>query len=172
MHVIRFITERLFCEVPSDRHLLAIEEIYGDARTSALSPVNAFTRPSEANALLARWRSHWHQFGFGAWAIKTRARRGHVIGFGGITRRDFGGEELSNLWYRFRPTAWGYGYATEFGAAVLKDALARHETEIHALASPINQASIHVLEKLGFRPNGVLQINEATSLRFVFRETR
>ena len=36
-----------------------------------------------------------------------------VLGFGGVERRLWRDQEVLNLYYRFTPSAWGQGYATE-----------------------------------------------------------
>jgi RimJ/RimL family protein N-acetyltransferase len=63
-----------------------------------------------------------------------------------------GGHELG---YWLAPDAWGRGYATEAGRAVI--AIARHALGLKRLASGHfvdNPASGRVLRKLGFRPSG------------------
>jgi RimJ/RimL family protein N-acetyltransferase len=64
------------------------------------------------------------------------------------------GQELE-LGYWLTPAAWGCGYATEAGRAVV--AMARHALGRDRLVSGHfvdNPASGRVLQKLGFRPNG------------------
>lgn len=63
-------------------------------------------------------------------------------------------DEPHELGYWITPDAWGRGYATEAGAAVLRAARAagiRHVTAGHFIDNP---ASGRVLRKLGFRPTG------------------
>ncbi|MBX3564262.1 MAG: GNAT family N-acetyltransferase [Sphingomonas sp.] len=63
-------------------------------------------------------------------------------------------EEPHELGYWLTPSAWGRGYATEAGAAVLRTAKAvglRRVTAGHYIDNP---ASGRVLRKLGFRPTG------------------
>jgi RimJ/RimL family protein N-acetyltransferase len=63
-------------------------------------------------------------------------------------------KESHELGYWITPDAWGRGYATEAGAAVLRAARAagiRHVAAGHFLDNP---ASGRVLRKLGFRPTG------------------
>jgi RimJ/RimL family protein N-acetyltransferase len=63
-------------------------------------------------------------------------------------------DEPHELGYWITPDAWGRGYATEAGAAVLRAARAagiRHVGAGHFLDNP---ASGRVLRKLGFRPTG------------------
>lgn len=140
---------------PSDRD--AVLRIYGDARTSALSPLAPLTSAAAARDLLRAWATHWQQHGLGTWAITTHEAPDTVVGFGGLTWRDFGGEQHPNLWYRFAPEAWGQGYATEFATAVLQHASTLGGLrEVHALVQAANPASIRVLEKLGLRRVGEL----------------
>jgi RimJ/RimL family protein N-acetyltransferase len=63
-------------------------------------------------------------------------------------------DEPHEFGYWITPDAWGRGYATEAGAAVLRAARAagiRHVGAGHFLDNP---ASGRVLRKLGFRPTG------------------
>lgn len=74
-----------------------------------------------------------------------------LIGGIAITTEADGAE----LGYWLTPAAWGRGYATEAGRAVL--AMARHALPIarlHAWHFADNPASGKVLRKLGFRPTG------------------
>ncbi|HEX7687300.1 MAG TPA: GNAT family N-acetyltransferase [Burkholderiaceae bacterium] len=161
-------TDRLLLRLPEDADLDVVVEIYADPRTSALSPLRPLEDEDEARELLSGWRRHWRRFNHGAWAIETLAAPGRVVGFGGVTRRDFEGDELPNLWYRLAPGAWGRGYATELARAALADARGRVGLgDIHAIALPENHASIHVLEKLGMRRNGVLPGEHGTCTRFL-----
>uniref|UniRef100_UPI0035C98B56 GNAT family N-acetyltransferase n=1 Tax=uncultured Sphingomonas sp. TaxID=158754 RepID=UPI0035C98B56 len=74
-----------------------------------------------------------------------------LIGTISITQRN-GGHELG---YWLTPTAWGRGYATEAGKAMLD--IARHALGLRQLRSSYyldNPASGNVLDKLGFRHTG------------------
>jgi RimJ/RimL family protein N-acetyltransferase len=52
--------------------------------------------------------------------------------------------------YRFRPDAWGRGFASEGAAALLADALSRLDvTRVYAHALLTNGASIGVMQKIG-----------------------
>ncbi len=56
------------------------------------------------------------------------------------------------LGYRFCRDAWGRGYATEAAAAMLFQVFGANDLDqVQACVHPDNQASIRVLEKLGFR---------------------
>ncbi|MET4898884.1 GNAT family N-acetyltransferase [Sphingomonadaceae bacterium jetA1] len=65
------------------------------------------------------------------------------------------GDTGHELGYWLTPSAWGHGYATEAGRAVV--AMARFALPIPRLGAwhfADNPASGHVLTKLGFRPTG------------------
>jgi RimJ/RimL family protein N-acetyltransferase len=75
-----------------------------------------------------------------------------LIGGIGI-RRDANGDDEFGYW--LTPSAWGRGYATEAGRAVVR--MARESLRLKRLVSGHfidNPASGKVLRKLGFRPTG------------------
>ena len=63
-------------------------------------------------------------------------------------------DEPHELGYWLTPDAWGRGYATEAGAAVLRAARAAGVRRVTAGHSIDNPASGRVLRKLGFHPTG------------------
>lgn len=64
------------------------------------------------------------------------------------------GEQPNAFGYWLTPSAWGRGYATEAGAAVLRAARAAGVRRVTAAHYIDNPASGRVLRKLGFRPTG------------------
>jgi RimJ/RimL family protein N-acetyltransferase len=84
------------------------------------------------------------------------ARRADAALIGGIGIHD------GELGYWLAPDAWGRGYATEAGRAVV--ALARHTLRLDRLEAAHfadNPASARVLAKLGFRPTGEVEARRA-----------
>jgi ribosomal-protein-alanine N-acetyltransferase len=68
--------------------------------------------------------------------------------------------EEAEVWYVLRPASWGKGLVTEAAGAVVDYGfreLALHRTWASCL--PVNPASVRVLEKLGFRREGLLRQN-------------
>ena len=64
--------------------------------------------------------------------------------------------DAAELTYALAPQAWGAGYATEAGRAVLDHGFERLGlAETLAMARPANRASCRVLERLGFRHDGL-----------------
>lgn len=79
-----------------------------------------------------------------------------IIGLLAIERRDDQAEQVHNLGYVFDPVYQGHGYATEGCQAVMRYLFVeRGATAIHTGTHPDNQASVHLLSKLGLH-----QINE------------
>lgn len=74
-----------------------------------------------------------------------------IVGCIGLDRMERGGVELG---YWIAPEAWGRGYATEAGRAVIDIARTLRVPALTASHFADNPASGRVLRKLGFRPTG------------------
>lgn len=81
-----------------------------------------------------------------------------LIGWSGLklnTSEVNGHQNFYELGYRFLPETWGKGYATESGKASLEYGFNDLKAEIiYAYAHCENQASNHILTKLGFEKTG------------------
>ncbi|WP_293877909.1 MULTISPECIES: GNAT family N-acetyltransferase [unclassified Sphingomonas] len=85
---------------------------------------------------------------------------------GGIALTDHGGASGVELSYWLTPSAWGRGYATEAGRAVVD--MARHALPLRRLSAwhfADNPASGAVLHKLGFRATGQTVMRESLARR-------
>jgi [ribosomal protein S5]-alanine N-acetyltransferase len=152
----RIQTERLILRQFADADTARLFEIYGDPRTNLHNPHGPMTNRAAIEKSV-QWRAHWQQHGFGQWAIALQDSPDHVLGFGGVSRRNYGEVERLNLGYRFAPAAWGKGYATEMARQAVRVAFdALTESSVWALVRRTNTASIHVAEKLGMRAVGEL----------------
>ncbi|WP_228288804.1 GNAT family N-acetyltransferase, partial [Klebsiella quasipneumoniae] len=87
--------------------------IYGDPATNTFNPAGPYPDIDYASTVIQRWLAHWHDRGFGNWAISARDAPEKIIGFGGLTIRRYNDVTLNNLGYRFATEAWGKGLATE-----------------------------------------------------------
>lgn len=150
-------TPRLLLRPPVASDLERLFAIYGDPATNVYNPFGPFADLEKARSVLTGWIEHWRQHGFGQWAIEAREAPGRVIGFGGIGYRKYLEQEALNLGYRFATEAWGHGYATELARAALQHAFGSLKLpEVFAIVRPVNQPSIHVLEKAGLQRIGSL----------------
>lgn len=160
-------TERLLLCVPTTEPDVADAyfAIHGDPATNVHNPAGAMVDPGTGAPVLDIWRRHWREEGFGYWVVRN-PQDGQVLGFGGV-RPVVHDEDFVNLYYRFRPSAWGKGYATELGRAALAlAAKAAPGVPVVALIRPRNEPSIHVAQRLGMRLEGEVQRQLGMYLRY------
>jgi RimJ/RimL family protein N-acetyltransferase len=109
-------------------------------------------RLEDAEAFLSRDRDPWEA---SLLVFRRTGEAPELIGTVGLARLP-GGETEFGYWIARRH--WNRGYATEAGMAVV--AAARHGLRLRRLSAGHfidNPASGRVLEKLGFRPTGVVE---------------
>lgn len=100
----------------------------------------------------------YERFGFGLYLTSLKESQ-IPIGICGLLKRDF--LEDVDVGFAFLPEFWSKGYASESAAAVLahgRDVLGIRR--IVAIVSPENDASIHVLEKIGLRFEQMVRLSE------------
>jgi len=91
---------------------------------------------------------HYKKHGFGRWAV-VRKEDDQFIGWCGLK---FNEDEEIDLGLRFFKKEWGRGYATEAAKATIRYAI--DELGMNSFigrAAKDNEASVKVLEKLGFK---------------------
>lgn len=96
----------------------------------------------------------YERFGFGLYLVELKGRP-VPIGICGILKRDTLPEP--DIGFAFLPAFWSQGYGFESASAV--KAYARDTLglpRLLAIVSPSNQASIRLLEKLGFTSNATI----------------
>lgn len=149
-------TERLLLCLPTPDVADAYFAIHGDPATNVHNPAGSMLDPRGAAPILESWQRHWREEGYGYWVVRAPGT-GEVLGFGGV-RPPLPDEDFLNLYYRFRPAAWGRGYATELGRAALDlAAKASPGAPVVALIRPRNEPSIRVAQRLGMRLDGEVQ---------------
>lgn len=142
-------TERLLLRAVNTADVDAVFAIHGNPETYRFHPDGVARSREESAAQLAGCQCEWHEVGFGFWAV-TIATDPRVVGVGGLTRRTVHKRSVLNTDYRFDPSAWGHGYATEMASAAA--ALAREllpELPMIVRTRPGNLAAQAVAEKLG-----------------------
>jgi RimJ/RimL family protein N-acetyltransferase len=157
---IHILTERLALCRPNEDDLRAIYEIHADPETNLHNPKGPMQNESEAVDVLAHWRAEWDDKDWGYWSIALRSDPERVIGFGGIsTRPRFGGNSLlqklmaenaANLYFRFRPEAWGCGYANEMAQQALQLAFGTAGVQrVVGITRESNTLSRKALQRIG-----------------------
>ncbi|WP_241499365.1 GNAT family N-acetyltransferase [Chromobacterium sphagni] len=141
----------MLLRAPTADDAASLFEIYGDPQTNLYNPNGPYPSLEFARQRLDSWMDDWQRDGFGQWALALRDAPSTVIGFGGLAFTDYGGEMRLNLGYRFAPSAWGKGLASEMGHAA-RDLAFRNlkAAAIYARVRPANLPSIRVLDRLGF----------------------
>lgn len=142
-------TERLrmrcFTKADADDHL----RVVSDAEFRRYFP-EAF-RPTRDNVLvgIGRFLEHWHQFGYGVWALEPRGG-GPLLGYCGLRRLMPTGEV--ELLYGLERSRWGRGLVTEAALASLRYGFERMKFDfIMAVTDHENRGSRRVMEKCGLR---------------------
>lgn len=141
---------------PAPEDLQALYEIHADPRTNRFNPNGPMASLQAARELLAAMAAHWAQHGFGYWVVALPGAPQRVVGVGGLVEKQVPGFHGLNLYYRFRPEAWGRGLATTLArrAIAFADAVLGRRQEVFARVRPDNQPSIRVLERAGFLRTG------------------
>lgn len=141
-------TDRLRLRPLTEADRQAMVDIHTDPRTNRFNPDPPDV--PRASKLFSAWLAHWAEHGFGYLAVGERGGT-EVLGVCGVRMREFHGEKVLNLGYRFRPSAWGKGYAAEAGRAVLEwRACELPGVPVLASVNVANKPSLRVAERLGF----------------------
>ena len=102
---------------------------------------------AESDAMLDRIRDRWAADGHGLWAVE-RSADGAFLGFTGLARLAYLDEP--EVGWRFVPSAWGHGYATEAAEAALAFGFGElGVSEIVSVTTVSNERSMAVMRRLG-----------------------
>jgi [ribosomal protein S5]-alanine N-acetyltransferase len=142
-------TTRLSLRCPTAADIGAIFATFSDPRTCLHNPSDRLTQRDGAEELYHRWNDQWQRCGYGYWVVRYHDST-VPLGFCGIKPMELNGMKTLNLFYRFVPSAWGGGLASEAATAVAAWA-ARHVPELPLVARvrPANVASQRVAIRAG-----------------------
>ncbi|MGW2253105.1 GNAT family N-acetyltransferase [Kitasatospora sp. NPDC001660] len=147
-------TGRLRLTRPQDDDVEAVFAVHGDPETNRYNPYGPHRDRTESREMLDRFLARWEEEGVGYCAVATREEPGVVIGFAGVCLNTLDDERVFNLYYRFRPSAWGLGYAAEAARAALAEARPRFPgVPVTALIRADNLPSRRLAERLGLVPD-------------------
>ena len=135
---------------PDDIHTLT--EVFARPEVWRYPLDRGLTR-DETAAFLERQMAHWDACGFGLW-LAVPHETGRVIGYVGLSVPMFLPEILPavEVGWRFDPSWWGQGLATEAAFAALREGFETLELEeITSVPQAENARSGRVCERLGMR---------------------
>ncbi|MFJ6384359.1 GNAT family N-acetyltransferase [Kitasatospora sp. NPDC092039] len=144
------VSERLVLTRPQEGDVEAVFAIHGDPETNRYNPYGPQRDRAAGREMLDGFVADWVRDGVGYCAVATREDPETVIGFAGLFLHTLDGERVFNLYYRFRPSAWGRGYAAEAARAAMAEALPRHPgIPVIALIHADNLPSRRLAQRLG-----------------------
>lgn len=140
---------RLRSLVPNDLRPL-YEHVLSDAAVMAVALSGRPMSLSQSRQFIDR--SFDHDGSGKKLGVLIKRATEQVIGFAGLLQCDALGEPDYELGFVLRRSAWGHGYATEIGRAQLDYGFnVLGLTRLLALVSPVNNASINALGKIGMK---------------------
>jgi RimJ/RimL family protein N-acetyltransferase len=127
---------------------LAIHAVYADPAVMRFVGHGAHRTMAETASALRTYGDVLERHGYSFLAVTERSS-GALIGDGGLHPLGGVGPDVE-LGYTLARSAWGRGYATELGRALVEYAFtALRVPRVVAQVEPANTASRHVLAKLG-----------------------
>jgi [ribosomal protein S5]-alanine N-acetyltransferase len=118
-----------------------------------LYPINIYRQSDlkAASAWLTNTISQNKESSLGKWAV-YESSTGNLIGMGGLTPWKLDDEDLIDITYRLRQSAWGKGYGLELAKELVKLGFEKLGLEeITATITPDNFPSKRIAEKLGMK---------------------
>jgi RimJ/RimL family protein N-acetyltransferase len=131
--------------------------VHGDPLTNLHNPAGPDADVEASARRLRSFMDDWTSFGIGYWTVVLKSD-GEVIGFAGLRKMEWHARDILNLYYRFKPAAWGYGFATEVAMTAVT-VVGKHFPDIPVVVRirPSNEAAITVARKIGLHRRPALE---------------
>jgi RimJ/RimL family protein N-acetyltransferase len=132
-------TDRLWLSPPRLADAPALLSFLGDA--DAMRYTQRIADLRECRRHIAGHACQRRKLGYGPWTVRAKSD-GRIVGFGGLYDDPFDPGWGVEVGYRFAPSVWGWGFATELTRFCLS--LAREQfglAVVRAFAHPDNLAS-------------------------------
>lgn len=147
-------TQRLRLRAPLPQDAAALLAILGDPEVTRFHNLPTLRTLAEAAEALERLQERYERGDTIRWAMEL-LESGEMIGTVGLLRFDFE-HRRAEVGYEIARRFWGRGLTPEATAAVIRYAFSvMNLHRIEAGVLPGNIASVRVLEKLGFREEGL-----------------
>jgi RimJ/RimL family protein N-acetyltransferase len=147
------VTERLIMRPLEMDDVLSLFKLDSDPHVMKYLGNQPLTDISQVHIYLQNIQNQYVKNGIGRWALIEK-ESGELMGWSGIKlipEETNGYKNFYDLGYRLRPEYWGKGYATESAKAWIDIAYTTLNIDtLYATAHVENQASQHVLQKVGF----------------------
>lgn len=153
------VTDRLDLRRFDPNDLDGLAEVFAHAEVWRFPYGRGLSR-SETEAFLALQLREWSDLGFGCW-VARRIDDSQIIGYVGLSVPTFLPDILPavEVGWRFAPSAWGQGYATEGATAALDEAFTTLRLDrVCSLPQADNPPSARVAERLGMKLLGEVTI--------------
>ena len=142
-----FETERLRAYRLQQEHFALLLAMHQDPVTMAT--LGGVRSEEQTRDYMQRFLEHWEANGFGMWLLYDREQQ--FVGRAALRRLQLDGQLEVEVGCALLARFWRQGLATEIVSALAAMALERLELpNIVGFALPENQASIRILQKLGF----------------------
>jgi RimJ/RimL family protein N-acetyltransferase len=138
---------RAYTKEDADAHLRVIT----DPEFGRYFPPPPTFQPTRDSVLvgIGRFIEHWHQLGFGVWALELKGEQS-FIGYCGL--RHLVPTDEVELLYGIARAHWGTGLTTEAARASLRYGFEQMKfARVMAVTHPQNAGSRRVMEKAGLR---------------------
>lgn len=159
-------TERLILRKATEQDSDDILELYANENVVQHMPLDPFTSIEDAKGEI-RWyeKIFLEQTGL-RWVIEEKVNK-KVIGTCGYLNYEVEHNRIE-IGYDLSPESWGKGMMTETLKAVIHFAFSElNVNKIEAQITSENDASLHLVSKLGFHRDGILREHEFEKGRYI-----